>query len=119
MPIEVSRNKKANIPVDHSVTSMAGCEQTFALKSARQYPNSPPFFPLCVTCLVANPLKEIEVAHFLGQVNRYCDLAVVKDCPPPVFEDMSYVVPAVGRGAHMAHERHQLVSCTSSKHCYG
>jgi len=24
-------------------------------------------------------------------------------------------VPAVGRGAHMAHERHQLVSCTCQK----
>jgi hypothetical protein len=28
---------------------------------------------------------------------------------------MSYVVAAVGRGAHMAHERHQLVSCTCQK----
>ena len=72
---------------------------------------------LPVMCLAANPLKEIEVAHILGQIDRCGNLAVVEDCPPPVFENMCDVVPAVGGGAHMADKSHQLVSC-KTEHCY-
>jgi len=64
-------------------------------------------------CLAANPLKEIEVAHILGQIDRCGNLAVVEDCPPPVFENMGDIVPAVGGGTHVADKSHQLVSATA------
>jgi hypothetical protein len=61
--------------------------------------------------LAANPLKEIEIAHILGQVNRCGYLAIIEYRPPLVLENMSDIVPTVGGCAHMAHKCHQLVSC--------
>lgn len=62
--------------------------------------------------LIVDSLEEVQVTQFLGWVDRCPDLCVVEDDPPPVLENMSNIMPTVGRGAHVTHYSHEPVLCS-------
>lgn len=65
----------------------------------------------CLGFLTVDPLEEVEVAHVLWGIYRRPDLAIVEDYPPAIFIDVRDIVTALSRGADVAHQSHQLVSC--------
>lgn len=65
----------------------------------------------CLGFLTVDPLEEVEVAHVLWGFYGRPDLAIIEDYPSAIFIDVSNIVTALSRGANVAHQSHQLVSC--------
>lgn len=63
----------------------------------------------------AKSLKEVQVTHVLGWILGNSNLAIIENCPPPIFVYVSDIVATVRGGPHMAYYPDQPIFCNNMK----